>query len=71
VQDVLGEHQDAIVACQEINRLVAERPHDGPFNLAAGRLLERQEQAAGAARSQFFEVWAKLDRKKNVRWLKG
>jgi CHAD domain-containing protein len=70
VQDVLGEHQDAIVACQEINRLVAERPHDGPFNLAAGRLLERQEHAAGAARAQFFEVWEKLDRKKNVRWLK-
>jgi CHAD domain-containing protein len=71
VQDILGEHQDAIVACQEINRLVADRPHDGPFNLAAGRLLERQEHAARAARAQFFEVWDRLDRKKMVRWLKG
>jgi CHAD domain-containing protein len=70
VQDILGEHQDAIVACQEINRLVADRPHDGPFNLAAGRLLERQEHAARTARAQFFEVWDRLDRKKLVRWLK-
>jgi CHAD domain-containing protein len=70
VQDILGEHQDAIVACQEINRLVAERPHDGPFNLAAGRLLERQEHAADDSRSRSFEVWEKLDRKKVVRWLK-
>jgi CHAD domain-containing protein len=70
VQDVLGEHQDAIVACQEINRLVADRPNDGPFNLAAGRLLERQEHAATEARARFFEVWEKLDRKKVVRWFK-
>jgi CHAD domain-containing protein len=70
VQDVLGEHQDAIVACEEINGLVADHPHDGPFNLAAGRLLERQEHTAGAARVRFFEVWDRLDRKKVVRWLK-
>ena len=71
VQDVLGEHQDAVGACREVLRLVAERPQDGRFNLAAGRLLERQEHAASAARSRFFEVWAKLDRKKVTRWLRG
>ena len=29
VQDVLGEHQDAIVAGQEIRRIAAAHPHDG------------------------------------------
>jgi CHAD domain-containing protein len=70
VQDVLGEHQDATVACQEIRRIAAERPGDGPFNLAAGRLLERQEDAARAARTKFFKTWHKLDRPKNRRWMK-
>jgi CHAD domain-containing protein len=71
VQDVLGEHQDAIIAGQEIRRIVAAHPDQGPFNLAAGRLLERQMNAAGTARTQFFKAWNQLDRRKNVRWMKG
>jgi CHAD domain-containing protein len=71
VQDVLGEFQDAIVAGQEIDRLVAEHPDDGPFNLAAGRLLERQAIAAEQARALFFKVWDKLDRRACRRWLKA
>jgi CHAD domain-containing protein len=71
VQDVLGEYHDAVVACAEIQRVVAEHPSDGPFNLAAGRLLERQEQAATDARDRFFEVWSQLDRKKIRRWMKA
>jgi CHAD domain-containing protein len=70
VQDVLGEHQDAIVAAREIEQAAARHPHDGPFNLAAGRLLERQVQAAQAARAKFFEVWDAFDRKELRRWLK-
>ena len=68
VQDVLGTHQDAIVAGQEILRVAAEHPADGPFNLAAGRLLERQELAARDARAKFFDLWDRLDRKKVRHW---
>jgi CHAD domain-containing protein len=70
LQDVLGEHQDATVACQEIHRVVAANLTDGPFNLAAGRLLERQQNAADRARTRFFKVWQKIDRKKNRDWMK-
>jgi CHAD domain-containing protein len=70
LQDILGEHQDATVACAEIGRVAAENSGDGVFNLAAGRLLERQAIAATAARTQFFKTWQQLDRKKNYRWMK-
>jgi CHAD domain-containing protein len=70
VQDVLGEHQDATVACNQIRQIAAECGADGPFNLALGRLLERQAIAAHAARTEFFKVWQKLDRSKNVHWMK-
>jgi CHAD domain-containing protein len=71
VQDVLGEHQDATVACRAIRRVAAENLSDGPFNLAAGRLLERQQVAADRSRTRFFKVWQKLDRKKSRDWMKA
>ena len=71
VQDVLGEHQDAIVATAEIERFLADHPHDDAAARAARDLLETQHQAAQAARSKFFDVWKKLDRKKSVRWFKN
>jgi CHAD domain-containing protein len=70
VQDVLGEHQDAVIACDELHRAVEAEPTNGPFNFAAGRLIEKQQEAAASSRLRFFDVWAKLDRKKNRRWLK-
>jgi len=70
LQDVLGEHQDAVVACGEIQKVVEAHCDNGPFSFAAGRLLERQAVAADAARQDFFNVWDRLDRKKHRRWLK-
>lgn len=71
VQDVLGEHQDAIVAGQEVARLL-ERKADGPaFERDGNRLLEGQAEAARVSREAFFDVWDKLDRKKSRRWLKA
>jgi CHAD domain-containing protein len=70
VQDVLGEHQDAIVAAREVRRIAGDHPADGVFNLACGRLLERQEHAARRSRDRFFVVWDRFDRKKHRRWLK-
>jgi CHAD domain-containing protein len=71
VQDVLGEHQDAIVAATEIERFLAEHSEDKAFADAALDLLESQQEAAQVARDTFFDVWKKLDRKKSTRWLKG
>ncbi|MGC8640106.1 MAG: CHAD domain-containing protein [Isosphaeraceae bacterium] len=71
VQDVLGEHQDAIVAAAEIERFLADHPLDDASAQTARDLLETQHQAAQAARSKFFDVWKKLDRKKSVRWFKN
>jgi len=70
VQDLLGEHQDSVVAAAEIERCLAENAGDTAFVEAAGRLVETQHEAARAAKNAFFKVWYKLDRKKSTRWLK-
>ncbi len=71
VKDVLGEHQDAVVACGAIEQIAAERPGDGPFNLASGRLFERQARASHEARDLFFGAWDRLDRRSIRSWLKA
>jgi CHAD domain-containing protein len=69
LQDVLGEHQDAVVARLEVERVARDHPGDVPFLLAAGRLVERQAAAARAARAEFARAWEGLDRKKLRRWM--
>jgi CHAD domain-containing protein len=71
VQDILGEHQDAIIAASEIEHFRADRPLDDDVARAVAELLETQHAAAQAARMKFFDVWKKLDRKKSVRWFKN
>ena len=69
VQDVLGEHQDAVVAVQEL-RALAQRPRLGvgpAFTL--GVLAARQQEAAAAARGAFADVWADVRRSRHRRWL--
>jgi CHAD domain-containing protein len=70
VQDVLGEHQDAVVAAHEIEIGLAEYFDKPDFVQAAQALLECERDKAQAARAAFFKVWSKLDRKKSRRWLK-
>jgi CHAD domain-containing protein len=70
VQNALGEHQDAVVAGQEIEQVLAEHPDETGFVQTATRLLESQNNAAEDARGAFFKIWAKLDRKKIRRWMK-
>jgi CHAD domain-containing protein len=70
VQDTLGEHQDAIVAITEIERFMAENARGLDFLHAAHDLLETQRAAARESREKFSDVWAKLDRKKSLRWVK-
>jgi CHAD domain-containing protein len=69
VQDVLGAHQDAVVAAGEIRRAAGDHPGLGPFNFAAGKLLALEEHETAETRGRFFEIWPTLDRKKVVGWL--
>jgi CHAD domain-containing protein len=57
LQDVLGEHQDAVVA-EERLRLLAERLPAAA--LAAGRLVERQRARAQRDRDDWRAAWKRL-----------
>jgi CHAD domain-containing protein len=70
VQSVLGEFQDAIVAGHEVEGWLAAHRDDRALVAPAERLVVDQRNAARSARSAFFEVWDRLDRKKCRRWIK-
>jgi CHAD domain-containing protein len=70
LQDILGEHQDAIIAATELQRFLAQNPHDPELAHRVHDVLETQHQAAQTTRAKFFAVWKKLDRKKSLRWFK-
>jgi CHAD domain-containing protein len=60
LQDVLGEHQDAVVAAERLRNLaVAAAPEQA---LAAGRLVEREEERRLEARAHWPKTWKKLRR---------
>jgi CHAD domain-containing protein len=71
VQDVLGTLQDAVVSAGMVRHLAEEHHEDGPFNLALGRLLERQELTLREAKQSWPKVWASLDKPKNLAWLEN
>jgi CHAD domain-containing protein len=70
IQDTLGEHHDAVVAADEIKRVLAIHADDQDFAPAAARLLEAERSKAQTAQRAFFKAWGKLDRKKSRRWMK-
>lgn len=57
LQDVLGEHQDAVVAEQRL-RSLAERQPAGA--IAAGRLIERERSRAARGRAEWGPAWKRL-----------
>jgi CHAD domain-containing protein len=59
-QDVLGEHQDAVVAEAHLRGLAAGAR--GPVALAAGRLVERERTARADALRDLPAAWKALDR---------
>ena len=67
LQDILGEHQDAVVAEARLRELAVERPGRGT-GLAAGRLVERQRARRAAAREAFAEWWPKVERRGRKAW---
>ncbi len=60
-QDVLGAHQDAIIAEGRLRGLLADAPSTGA-SFAAGRLVERQRLRRREARAELPKAWLSLDR---------
>ena len=67
LQDVLGEHQDALVAEARI-RALAVGLGGGVTGFVAGRLVERQQARRVTARRAFAELWPKLARRGKKTW---
>jgi CHAD domain-containing protein len=61
LQDVLGEHQDAVVAAGRLRELAAEAEPEQA--LVAGRLVEREAGRRAAAREEWPQAWTKLRKK--------
>jgi CHAD domain-containing protein len=59
-QDVLGEHQDSVVAEERIRSLSADAPADQA--LAAGLLIERERARRAKARASWRKTWRRLER---------
>jgi CHAD domain-containing protein len=58
LQDVLGEHQDAVVAAERLRKLAAGAEPERA--LVAGRLVEREEERRLEARAAWPKAWRKL-----------
>ena len=59
-QDVIGEHQDAVVAEEKLRALTADADPAEAF--AAGRLVERERERRSAAREKVPRAWKELER---------
>ena len=57
LQDVLGEHQDAVVAAERLRQLAQRMPDTA---VAAGRLIERERVRALRGRDDWRSAWKKL-----------
>jgi CHAD domain-containing protein len=66
-QDVLGTHQDAIVAEARLRGLLADSPGSGAA-FAAGRLVERERSRRREARAALPEAWRELERAAEGAW---
>ena len=58
-QDVLGEHQDSVVAERTLRELAASAPD---FAIVAGRMIERERASRIEVRSLWRTAWKRLVR---------
>jgi len=68
LQEVLGEHQDACVAEQEVRRLVTAQGDvvDWDLVFVAGRLVEREHVRRVTTRDLWHAAWEAVDRQGNA-----
>jgi CHAD domain-containing protein len=62
VQDVLGDHQDAVVAADVLRGLGTELA-DPDCDLAVTALVQRQDARRAAARAAFPKAWKRFDKR--------
>ena len=68
LQDILGEHQDAVVAEARIRELVSSLRGTGRTALAAGRLIERERNRRLEERRVWKKAWRRLERAGQAEW---
>jgi len=66
LQDVLGEHQDAVVAEERLRALAAHG--DAMLGVAVGRLIERERMRRLEARGGWKRSWRRLERRGRRIW---
>jgi len=74
VTEVLGEHQDASIAQEQVHQVVlASTPEGTPASVEAafalGALLAVEADSAQGTRTTYAEVWPQVSRPKWRRWL--
>jgi CHAD domain-containing protein len=67
LQDILGEHQDAVVAEARLRELF-DRVTGRRTGFVAGLLVERQRGRRLAARAAFEKWWPKVQRRGRKAW---
>lgn len=66
-QDVLGDHQDAVVAEARVREALTRLGGEA-LAFAAGRLVERERARCRAARAAFPEAWERLAKRGKEAW---
>ena len=67
-QDLLGAHQDSVIAAATVKAYAGARSQDGAMNFDAGRLFEMQRRSAHDAKETFSNLVSVLEKKKNRSW---
>ncbi|MEK8170799.1 hypothetical protein NKH77_18235 [Streptomyces sp. M19] len=71
VQDVLGDHQDGVVAREALRDLAAQAHAAGENAFTFGVLYGREEARAADRERELARLWAEVSRKKHRKALKG
>jgi CHAD domain-containing protein len=69
LQDVLGEHQDAVVAGQWLREHVPTGPDAARAAFVAGLLAAQEDSAAQASREEWATAWKRARRRRLRRWM--
>jgi len=69
IQELLGEHQDAVVAASTLRRL-ATSPRAGSTAFTLGLMHARQQEAIAHTRKLFPAVWSEASKPSYRKWLR-
>jgi CHAD domain-containing protein len=69
IQNILGDHQDTVIARAKLVDVASRASEQPPYAFALGQLAERQASAALVYRERFFDSWKSFDKKGIRSWL--